>query len=91
MAPRTPYGHKIHLPLVEDGHESPPILLPPTKEGLASMPPFSPSGKDDVGSEEMPLSGLERLVRSHAIWFLPAVTRDEAASFLHTKEEGVRF
>ncbi len=50
-----------------------------------------PPSKDDFGPRlpEVALSGLERLVRCHAIWFLPTVSREEAVSFLHAKEEGV--
>jgi hypothetical protein len=54
-------------------------------------PDVPPPSKDDFGPRlpEVALSGLERLVRCHAIWFLPTVSREEAVSFLHAKEEGV--
>ena len=55
---------------------------------MAGIESFQPEVLSPVTTME-PLSGLERLVRSHAIWFLPAVTREEAVSFLHAKEEGV--
>ena len=141
VAPRTPYGHRIHLPLVDYRQASPPPPLldqqfskrsnqqatdemtgHSTDDPLARRSADDPLGgrsaegplggrsaddplgyrsaddplggrsaEDPLGgpSAEGPLSGLERLVRSHAIWFLPAVTREEAVSFLHAKEEGV--
>ncbi len=54
-------------------------------------PDVPPPSKDDFCPRlpEVALSGLERLVRCHAIWFLPNVSREEAVSFLHAKEEGV--
>jgi hypothetical protein len=54
-------------------------------------PDVPPPSNDDFHPRlpEVPLSGLERLVRCHAIWFLPTVSREEAVSFLHAKEEGV--
>ena len=33
---------------------------------------------------------LERLIRTHPIWFLPKINRDEASEFLAGKESGVR-
>ena len=29
-------------------------------------------------------------LRTHGIWFLPSLTKDEATSILHSKEPGVR-
>ncbi len=62
------------------------------KDDIEPRRPDVPApSKDDFGPRlpEVPLSGLERLVRCHAIWFLPTVSREEAVSFLHAKEEGV--
>jgi hypothetical protein len=93
-SPRTPYGHKIHLPLVDyvpdsSQHHGGGSYRSPLQEDPAEALPTL--NKDDFESRlpEVPLSSLERLVRSHAIWFLPAVSREEAVSFLHAKEEGV--
>ncbi len=62
----------------------------PSAANKDDIEPRHPS-KDDIGPRlpEVALSGLERLVRCHAIWFLPTVSREEAVSFLHAKEEGV--
>ena len=32
---------------------------------------------------------VERLIRTHCIWFIPDLTRDQAVNILHAKEEGV--
>jgi hypothetical protein len=36
------------------------------------------------------LTSLERLIRTHPIWFLPNLTRDDATQLLDGKEHGVR-
>ncbi len=36
------------------------------------------------------MTALERLIRTHPIWFLPNVRREEAVELLRSKEEGVR-
>ena len=43
-----------------------------------------------TSSSILPLTPLERLIRTHPIWFLPDVDRLEAAQILHMKETGVR-
>jgi hypothetical protein len=70
---------------------SPPSPAAANKDDIEPRHPNMPPSKDDFGPRlpEVPLSGLERLVRCHAIWFLPTVSREEAVSFLHAKEEGV--
>ena len=35
------------------------------------------------------MTSLERLIRTHPIWFLPRVDRDEAQELLRSKEAGV--
>ena len=35
------------------------------------------------------ISHFERLIRSHSIWFIPDLSRDDAVMILHAKEEGV--
>ena len=40
--------------------------------------------------DEVPMSSLERLIRTHPIWFLPTVNREESEEILQGKEEGVR-
>ena len=47
------------------------------------------SDSSSTSSSEHPLTPLERLIRTHPIWFLPEVVREEAAKILHTKETGV--
>jgi hypothetical protein len=71
---------------------SPPSPSAANKDDIEPRRPDVPApSKDDFGPRlpEVALSGLERLVRCHAIWFLPTVSREEAVSFLHAKEEGV--
>jgi hypothetical protein len=62
-----------------------------SKDDIEPRRPDVLPSKDDFGPRlpEVALGGLERLVRCHAIWFLPTVSREEAVSFLHAKEEGV--
>lgn len=43
--------------------------------------------EDVVDSTEIPL--LERLIRSHPIWYLPSVQRVAAAQLLQNQEQGV--
>ena len=47
------------------------------------------SSSSDSGSQ-LAVTSLERLIRSHPVWFLPDVDRLEAAQILHMKETGVR-
>ena len=37
------------------------------------------------------MTSLERLIRTHPIWFLPRVGRDDTAELLRGKEAGVRY
>lgn len=41
-----------------------------------------------TSSSVLPLTPLERLIRTHPIWFLPEVDREEATHILHIKETG---
>jgi len=41
-----------------------------------------------TSSSVLPLTPLERLIRTHPIWFLPEVDREDATSILHMKETG---
>ena len=36
------------------------------------------------------VSTLERLIRTHPVWFLPDLTREDATHLLQGKEDGVR-
>lgn len=52
------------------------------------LPAFSQScGEDAVDSSDIPL--LERLIRSHPIWYLPNIQRVAAAQLLQNQEQGV--
>ncbi|XP_057367843.1 protein sprint-like [Daphnia carinata] len=52
------------------------------------LPGFSQScGEDAVDSSDIPL--LERLIRSHPIWYLPNIQRVAAAQLLQNQEQGV--
>ena len=42
-----------------------------------------------TSSSVLPLTPLERLIRTHPIWFLPEVDREVATNILHLKETGV--
>ena len=44
-------------------------------------------GEDVVDSSDIPL--LERLIRSHPIWYLPNIQRVAAAQLLQNQEQGV--
>ena len=44
-------------------------------------------GEDVVDSSDIPL--LERLIRSHPIWYLPSIQRVAAAQLLQNQEQGV--
>ena len=48
------------------------------------------SDSSSDSSSSLPVTPLERLIRTHPIWFLPRVDRLEAAQILHLKETGVR-
>ena len=37
------------------------------------------------------MTSLERLIRTHPIWFLPRVGRDDTVELLRGKEAGVRY
>lgn len=53
------------------------------------LPGFSqPCGEDVVDSSDIPL--LERLIRSHPIWYLPNIQRVAAAQLLQNQEQGVK-
>ena len=54
-----------------------------------SRPPYrvSRSCEDEADT----ISVLERLIRTHPVWFLPDITRDEAYDLLQGKEPGVRY
>jgi hypothetical protein len=53
------------------------------------LPGFSPPcGEDVVDSSDIPL--LERLIRSHPIWYLPNIQRIAAAQLLQNQEQGVK-
>ena len=43
--------------------------------------------RDDAAQK---ISVLERLIRTHPIWFLPKISRDEANEILYGKNLGVR-
>lgn len=45
------------------------------------------NGEDVVDSSDIPL--LERLIRSHPIWYLPNLQRVAAAQLLQNQEQGV--
>jgi hypothetical protein len=73
----------------------------PTVEGSSSssnsshttscpdLPDISPPcGEDVVDSSDIPL--LERLIRSHPIWYLPNIQRVAAAQLLQNQEQGVK-
>ena len=47
------------------------------------------SDSSSDSSSSLPVTTLERLIRTHPIWFLPRVDRLEAAQILHLKETGV--
>ena len=47
------------------------------------------SDSSSTSSSVHQLTPLERLIRTHPIWFLPEVEREEATRILHTKETGV--
>ena len=47
------------------------------------------SDSSSDSSSSLPVTTLERLIRTHPIWFLPMVDRLEAAQILHLKETGV--
>lgn len=42
------------------------------------------------GPNHYSMTCLERLIRTHPIWFLPKVNRDDAVELLAGKESGVR-
>jgi len=53
-----------------------------------TQPQAAAAAKEEVGKEGM--TSLERLIRTHPIWFLPAVdSTEEAAELLAGKEAGV--
>ena len=47
------------------------------------------SSSSSTGSASHAMTSLERLIRTHPIWFLPALTREDATNLLYGKEEGV--
>jgi hypothetical protein len=62
----------------------------------SSLPPAPPtphrlqSSTDDVtDSPPSEISLLERLIRSHPVWYLPNLQRVAAAQLLHNQEQGV--
>lgn len=50
--------------------------------------PCNPCNEDVVDSSDIPL--LERLIRSHPIWYLPNLQRVAAAQLLQNQEQGVK-
>ena len=63
----------------------------PNLSGIASEQPAAlpaPVGEDAVDSQEN-ITLLERLIRSHPIWYLPNVQRIAAAQLLQDQEQGV--
>lgn len=80
-------------------HSSCPDLVPPppppTPPPPAPPPPplsTSPAGVDETDAEGLAetISLLERLIRSHPIWYLPKMQRLAAAQLLQHQEQGVR-
>ena len=47
-------------------------------------------GTDAKPNQQQPqISEMERLIRTHSIWFIPDLSRENAVNILHAKEEGV--
>ena len=72
-------------PLVRRGGEQ---FNPRPRPSATSRPPYrvSRSCEDEADT----ITVLERLIRTHPVWFLPDITRDEAYNLLQGKEPGVR-
>ena len=49
------------------------------------------SESSEVSSVATKISNLERLIRTHPVWFQPDLNRDDTTLLLQGKEEGVRF
>ena len=50
------------------------------------------STEEDLGSDvACSITLIERLIRSHPIWFLPGIQRAGAFHLLQGKEEGVKY
>ena len=47
-------------------------------------------GSSEGGNAPCVISLLERLIRTHPVWFLPGIQRAGAVHLLQGKEEGVR-
>ena len=71
--------------VVDSAAASSSPLAPPTPHRLQS------SSEDATDSPSSEISLLERLIRSHPVWYLPNLQRVAAAQLLHNQEQGVCF
>ena len=77
-----------------DEEESSPVRSPPARRPRlrkgGNTKPVRPSRKTSTpGSTNYDMTCLERLIRTHSIWFQPRVNRDEVEELLAGKESGV--
>ena len=63
-----------------------PVPAPPP----APAPPAPPAPPAAPASAAPELSLLERLIRSHPIWYLPQLQRSAAVNLLQNQQQGVR-
>ncbi len=63
-----------------------PRRRPPRSRGGNSRKISTPTAID---ASNFGMTNLEKLIRTHPIWFLPKVQREEANSLLEAKSEGV--
>lgn len=77
-----------------DEEESSPVRSPPPRrprlrKGGANIKPIRPNRKlSSPGCTNYDMTCLERLIRTHPIWFQPRVNRDEVEELLAGKESG---
>ena len=77
-----------------DEEESSPVRSPPARRPRlrkgGNIKPVRPSRKTSTpGCTNYDMTCLERLIRTHSIWFQPRVNRDEVEELLAGKESGV--
>ena len=78
-----------------DEEESSPVRSPPARRPRlrkgGNTKPVRPSRKTSTpGCTNYDMTCLERLIRTHSIWFQPRVNRDEVEELLAGKESGVQ-
>ena len=96
--PETPTADASGAPIASgDGasggesssHSSCPDLPSLTSTDETDASPVHPSSDETPPGEDISL--LERLIRSHPLWYLPKIQRIAAAQLLQHQEQGVNF